>query len=95
MAKISKIIARSNGSEVRITAEAFCGLELTHSIGVYVHIRESLNADWKLCSDRLHPDWRNMSVDHYIEHGRSEMLQVVSPGEILKTTSALSQQWCN
>jgi len=31
-----------------------------------------------------------MSVDEYVRHGRSEMLQTVSHGEILKTVVALN-----
>lgn len=31
-----------------------------------------------------------MSVDEYVRHGRSEMLQTVSLGEMLKTVTALN-----
>lgn len=87
--KITQIIQRANGSEVRIVAENFYGSGLTRSVGVYVHRRESDNAPWMLTNDRPHPDWREMSVDEYIKRGRSEMLRTVSIGEILKVTSAL------
>jgi len=62
---------------------------MNFSVGVYVHRRESPLHDWKLMSDRPHPDWRKMSVDEYVKHGRSEMLQAVTHGEILKVTNAL------
>ena len=89
--KISKIINRPDGSEVRIVAFAAFGAGLTRSIGVYVHRRESPAHDWTLCNDRPHPDWRTMSVDEYIKRGRSEMLQAVSHSEILKLTNAIGR----
>ena len=87
--KVVRHIQRGDGSEVRITATAMYGAGLTRSVDVYVHRRDSSNKDWKLCSDRPYPNWREMSVDEYIKHGRSEMLRMVSHGEILKTTSEL------
>lgn len=89
MAQATRTIKRQDGSEVRIVAEEFFGAGLTRSIGVYVLRRETPEGDWKLCSDRPHPDWRTMSVDEYVKHGRSEMLQAASIGEILKLASSL------
>lgn len=89
--KVTKIIPRQDGSEVRIVVEQMIGLGLHTSIGVYVHRRETTAHPWVLCSDRPHPDWRGMSVDEYNIHGRSEMLQLVSPGEILKLTSMIGK----
>ena len=90
MGKITQIIQREDGSEVRIVAQEFFGLGLTRSVGVHVHRRESSDHPWMLTNDRPHPDWREMSVDDYIKRGRSEMLRTVSTGEILKVTSALA-----
>lgn len=89
--KLTRTLLREDGSEVKIVAEAFFGSGLTLSIGVYVHRRETPKHDWVLCNDRPHPDWKNMSRADYINHGRSEMLQTVSPGEILKMTSAIGK----
>lgn len=89
--KVTQIFQRKDGSEVRIVAQDFGGPGLTPSIGVYVHRRESPQHDWKLCGDRPHPDWRKMSVDDYVKHGRSEMLQAVSIGEILKVTTMIGK----
>ena len=89
MASIEQIIKRSDGSEVKIRATEMFGVGLTRSVDVFIHRRESSNHDWKLCNDRPHPDWRQMSVDEYVQHGRSEMLKAASPGEILKFTSML------
>lgn len=88
--KLTQIIRRNDGSEVRIVAQKCYGRGLTCSIDVYVHKRESLHHPWMLTSNRPHPDWRKMSVDDYLKRGRSEMLRTVSHGEILKVTSALA-----
>lgn len=89
MRVVTQIIQRATGEEVRITAEKCFGRGLALSINVYVHRRASPESQWMLTNDRLHPDWRQMSVDEYIKRGRSEMLQTVSHAEILKVTSAL------
>lgn len=91
MANAEQFIQRKDGSEVKIVAQEFFGAGLTRSIGVHVLRRESSENNWQLCSDRPHPNWRNMSVDEYVKHGRSEMLQTVSIGEILKVTNALEK----
>ena len=44
--KITQVIQRDDGSEVKIVAEAFFGAGLHQSIDVYVHKRESANHDW-------------------------------------------------
>lgn len=89
MARVEQVIQRKDGSEVRIVAQACFGSGLVCSIDVYVHRRASPAHAWKLTSDRPHPDWRKMSVDDYVKHGRSEMLRTSSIGEILKVTTAL------
>lgn len=89
--KISQIVPRADGSEVRIVATAMYGLGLTRSIDVYVHRRASAEDDWVLCSDRPHPRWRTMSREEYLSHGRSEMLRTVTHAEILKVTSMIGQ----
>lgn len=89
MARLEQVIQRKDGSEVKIVAQACFGSGLACSIDVYVLRRESPNHAWKLTSDRPHPDWRKMSVEEYVKHGRSEMLRVSSIGEIVKATNAL------
>ncbi|KWU26381.1 hypothetical protein [Burkholderia cenocepacia] len=89
--KITKIIPREDGSEVRIVATAFFSAGLHCSVGVDVFRRESQQHQWKLCGDRPHPDWRNMSVDEYVRHGRPERLQYVSHGEILSVASVVGK----
>lgn len=89
--KITQVFQRKDGSEARIVATACYGSGLHFSVDVYVHRRESPAHTWQLCSNRPHPDWRSMSVNEYVRHGRSEMLQAVSPGEIMKVKSAIGK----
>lgn len=89
MARVEQLIDRQDGSQVKIVAQEFGGLGLHYSVGVHVLRRENPQADWKLCSDAPHPDWREMSVDEYVKNGRSEKLRTVSHGEILKVSKCL------
>lgn len=89
--KITQVIPRKDGSEVKIVAQDFALPGHPKSVDVYVLRRQSPQHEWTLCSNRPHPDWRTMSVDEYVKHGRSEMLQAVSHGEILKVASAIGQ----
>lgn len=87
MQSVKRILQRSDGSEVRISADPCVGLGLKVSVNVYVHFRSNPSEEWKLASDRPHPDWRTMSVDDYIKRGRSQMLQLVSHGEIFSVSN--------
>lgn len=87
--KLTQIIQREDGTEVRIVAQAYFGAGLHRSVGVDVHKRESPDQEWVLLSNKPHPDWLKMSVADYIDHGRSPMLQAVSHGELLKVISAI------
>lgn len=89
--KITRVITRADGSQIKIVAQTMFGAGLTPSTDVYALRREHADDTWKLLSDRPHPDWRKMSVDEYKQNGRSEMLQAVSIGEILKITSLLGR----
>lgn len=89
--KVTQILQRQDGSEVRITSQE-CGLPgQSRSIDIYVHQRESPDHVWRLLSDRPHPDWKQMSVDEYIKHGRSEKQQAVSFAELVKVTSLIGK----
>lgn len=89
--KVTEIITRENGSQIKIIVEQFTGNGLNTSVGVYAHHRESPNDYWHLLSNRPHPDWRSMSVCDYIKYGRSELLQFVSPAEILKLSNLIGK----
>lgn len=81
---VVKHLTRKDGSEVRITANpCYSAAGLHASLDVFVHHRNTAAEPWALASDRPHPDWRTMSVADYIQHGRSKVLQLVSPGELL------------
>lgn len=90
MAKITRIIERTDGSQVKIVAEEFYGLGLHRSTDVYVLHKSNGEDDWRLCSSQPKPGWREMSVQDYIQHGRSDMLCVVKPIEILAVLSELN-----
>lgn len=90
MATIQKILQREDGSEAKIVVTECFGVGLVRSVDVYVLRRSSPDQAWSLCSDQPHPDWRTMSVDEYIRHGRSEMLQTVKTDEILKAVQELN-----
>jgi hypothetical protein len=87
MVKIEKLKQRPDGSEVKIVGEAMYGAGLHLSIDTYVLVRESANHQWRVASDRPHPDWRTMSVDEYAKRGRAEKFQVASHGEILSVAN--------
>lgn len=89
--KVTRVITRDDGSEVRIVATAFFGAGLHRSVDVYVHRRPHPGAEWELCSSTPHPEWRTMSVADYIERGRSPMLRAVTHGEIFKTAGMLGK----
>ena len=90
MAVVENLIRRADGSEAKIVAREYFGAGLTRSMGVDLFRRANATSLWTLCSDRPHPGWRSMSVDEYVRHGRSEKLQTVSLGEMLKTVMALN-----
>lgn len=87
--KVTRVFDREDGSQARIIAEQFTGLGLNHSVNVMVHFRSSGTSIWKLCNDRPHSNWKEMSVEEYCRSGRSEMLQTVTPAEILKVSSMI------
>ena len=89
MAQVTQLLQRANGSQVKIVAEECFGSGLHRSVGVYVLRRDTAEQPWQLCNDRPAPGWRAMPVADYIACGRSEMLQTVTPGEILKVVQLL------
>lgn len=89
MAKITQIIERTDGSQTKIVAEEFYGLGLHRSIDVYVLHKSNGEDDWKLCDNQPKSGWRDMSVQDYVQYGRSDMLRLVKPIQILKVLSEL------
>lgn len=89
--KVTRVVPRADGAEVKLVAQAYFGTGLHQSVGVDVFRRPNPQGTWQLCSDRPHPDWRTLSVDEYCKKGRSEKLQAVSPGEILAVASLIGK----
>jgi hypothetical protein len=89
--KVTQILPRADGSEVKIVAQAMFGMGLHRSIDITVFKREDPGQAWKLCNDRPHPDWLSMPLERYLKEGRSEVLRTVSPGEILRVTSLIGR----
>jgi hypothetical protein len=92
MVKIEKLKKRPDGSEVKIVGQTMYGAGLHLSVDVYVLFRESAQHAWRVASDQPHPDWRTMSVDEYLKHGRSEKLQLVTHGELLAISQEVRRQ---
>lgn len=86
--KYTKIFVRKDGTEIKVVASAFFGAGLQLSVGTYVHRRSGPDKPWVLCSDQRHPDWKTMSRENYLKHGRSEVQKILSPGELLSV-----RQW--
>lgn len=89
MASLERIIKRADGSEVKLVARAFFGVNMKIATDVDVFRRSGPDDDWKLTSAEPHPDWRKMSVDEYNKRGRSERFQTASHGEIFKVGNDL------
>ena len=89
--RVTRDISRPDGRQVRIVAQTMFGAGLHPSVDVYVLRRDSEAQPWLRCSDRPAANWRDMPVEQYIREGRSELLQTVSPGELLSVTSLLGR----
>jgi hypothetical protein len=92
MSRVENLIQRPDGSEVKIVAQASFGADMKLEADVFVLRRESVTDNWRVLSDKPHPDWRTMSVAEYVKHGRSEKLQNVTHGQIFKAAQALRTQ---
>ncbi len=89
--KVTQVLQREDGSEVRMVATAMFGRGLKRSIDLYVHRRDSAESKWILCNDKPHPDSKSMSVDEYVKFGRPEVFQLTSFGERVRLTSLIGQ----
>lgn len=93
MSRVEQVLQRTDGSEVKIVAHTICSfLEDTPSVETFVLWRESSKHDWQYASEQPHPNWRSMSVDEYIKHGRPKMLQVTTFGERVRVAQLLRSQ---
>lgn len=85
--KVIRNLHRADGSEVRIVGQRIYRPNCTFEVDIYVLRRETSQHDWACLSKIPKPGWREMSVDEYIKHGRSPMLQAVTHGEIFSVAN--------
>jgi hypothetical protein len=89
--KVTKVLLRPDGSQVRIVAEIMFGAGLHPSTDVTVFKRDNESQPWKLCNDRPAEGWKQMPLSEYISRGRSEVLRTVSHGEIFAVAALLGK----
>ena len=89
--KITQLLARADGSEVKIVAQTMFGAGLHESVDVCVFRRGSPDDNWSLCNDRPAEGWREMPLDRYVKEGGSEVLRTVTHGEILRAVALLGK----
>lgn len=89
--QITCTLQRPDGSEARIVATRCYDSGLTPQVHYYVLRRPNPDSNWVVCSNIPSPGWRQMPREEYIQRGRSEMLQTVTIGEILRVTSKIGQ----
>ncbi len=87
--KLTRIFTNEDGSQVKLICEAHYELDFQVSIDTYAFKRASELCEWSLCSDRPHPNWREMPLDDYLRYGRSELLRTVPPAQIFKLSCLL------
>lgn len=81
---LSQILTRQDGSQVKLMGRMSGGLFCKANPDVWALFRQDQSCDWVLLSKEPHPDWRTMPVDEYAKSGRSEFMQKVSFGELIK-----------
>jgi hypothetical protein len=91
MSKVEHTIPQDNGAEHKIIAESFIDPINGRLVFFHVLTRPNPVSPWSYLSERPHPDWRSMSVAEYIKNGRSEALQAVGTGNLLKVLDMLEQ----
>ncbi|MBE8596820.1 hypothetical protein [Xenorhabdus sp. BG5] len=74
---------------VRIIATMYYGSGLSESINVDVFKKDFDDSKFVLCGNDPHPEWRQMSVNEYIQHGRPEKFKYVTYAEIIRAVIEL------
>jgi hypothetical protein len=88
--KITNIITRKNGNQVRIVSELFDPI-LNPTVSTIAFHRDNSNDNWKLCSKEYHPDVKTMSRSDYMKFGRSELMEKVTFAELAKTANMIGK----
>lgn len=86
--KVTHVMRDEDGTEFRIVGELCIGFNEAN-VDYYIHRRANAEQRWELLSKDPHPDWRTMSVDDYVKHGRSPLLQALSFPKLFKLMAAL------
>lgn len=83
--KIIRVFTRKDNSQARIVSEVFTYFNAPNAwyLDTFVQRRDSPLAEWVTLSNRPPLNYRNMSVDEYLKHGRPEVFKAVSIAEIL------------
>ena len=81
--KLEQLISRDDGSQIKIVAELWSNLFGKDAIHNYVLRRDSADLSWSCCGTTPATNWEKMSVDEYLQSGRSEMLRYASHAELL------------
>ena len=87
--KLERLIARPDGSQIKIVTELWLNLFGNDAIHQYVLRRPSKEDPWHCCSSTPALNWRDMSVDEYVRSGRPEMFRYASHGELMLATRDL------
>ncbi|OTA16043.1 hypothetical protein Xbed_03515 [Xenorhabdus beddingii] len=74
---------------VRIVATMNHGSGLSESISVDVFKKNIDDSKFILCGNNPHPEWRQMSVNEYIQYGRPEKFKYVTHAEIIRVVREL------
>lgn len=93
--KTIRLLSTPDGTQIRLTATLVPRLDMSQmDVDIYAHFRQNAEQPWELANDRPHPNWRDMSVQDYIDRGRSQLLQLLgSPGPLLSLSQHMRQRW--
>lgn len=90
-----RTLTKTDGTQIRLTA-TMCPRLGGHGmdVDIFADARPGADQPWARVSDRPHPDWRAMSVQAYVERGRSQLLQLLgSPGQLLALSRHVHKRW--
>lgn len=91
---VTKVVAefiRDDNSEVRLVAELFYDRQLQPHTDFYVTRRENANAQWTFVDKTPKAGFKKMSRSEYMAHGRAEIFNLLTHGEILKALNMLGK----
>ena len=91
VSKVSKLVARDDGSEYQVVVTAMYETGMKRLIDVRVSRRENQGDDWKFYIAAQHSDWQKMSGVEYSRNGtRERLLDVISHSEIKSMVKSIT-----